>query len=61
MVTFNPKALWITAAVMLALLVSIDSKLTSLGIVLHGLLTLGGLFMWSPATPPMESLTTESN
>ena len=49
MVTFNPKALWVTAAVMLTLLVAVNSRLTSLGIVLDGVLTLGGLFMWSPA------------
>ena len=42
---FNPKALWVTAAVMLALFVAVNSKLTSFGIVLDGVLTLGGLFM----------------
>jgi len=45
---FNPKALWVTAAVMLPLFVGVNSKLTSFGIVLDGVLTLGGLFMWSP-------------
>jgi len=45
---FNPKALWVTAAVMLALFVAVNSKLTSFGIVLDGVLTLGGLFIWSP-------------
>lgn len=53
--TFNPKALLATAAMLGVLHLSLDGELTLLDIVLDTFLTMGGLFAWSADGPRLPA------